>query len=146
MPNSHTTISDFYICKAFKEILATTPAVFKQTVNTPSYQNILAYLAQLPKAERNDPAKMANYITDFCQQPGNESLNDWLGEVYDRLDKDGIDKLVKKPRDPGEEADDEPETMRLIVQKSRDICQELQQLAGGQTQNNPENQDASNQN
>jgi hypothetical protein len=146
MNNPHTTISDFYICEAFKEILTAPPAAFKQTLDAPSYQDIITYLAQLPQVDRNDPGKMANHIAEFCQQPGNETLNDWLGKIYDKLDEDGIDKLVKKPRDPGDEADDEPEKMRLIVQKSRDICQELQQLAAGQTQSNPGNQDESNQN
>jgi hypothetical protein len=146
MNDQQTIISNLYICEAFKEILLTPPAEFQQIVITPSYQNIIAYLAQLPQTEQNEPAKMANHIASFCQQPNNKNLYDWLRKNYARLNQDGINTLVKNSRDPGEEADDEPETMRLILQKSRDICQELQQLAAGQTQSNPENQDESNQN
>jgi hypothetical protein len=137
MNDPHTTISDLYICEAFKEILTTPPAGFQQVINTLSYQDIITFLVKLPPGDRSDPGKMANHIASFCEQPGRETLQNWLGEIYDRLDGDGIDKLVKKTGDPGDEADDEPKKMRLIVQKSRDICQELQQIVAAQTQSNP---------
>ncbi len=144
MRNSHTTTSDYYICKAFKTILTASSDTFKQKLDTPSYQDIYSYLDGLPETDKNEPEKMANYITSFCEQPGNETLYDWLGEIYDQLDEDGIDQLVKKTGDPPEEADDTPEMERLITQKSRDICQELPKLAAEKAQNNSEEQHDSN--
>ena len=79
---------------------------------------------------------MANHIASFCQQPDHETLHNWLGKIYKRLNGDGIDRLVKKTGDPGDEGDDEPEKIRLIRQKSRDICQELQQIVVERTQSN----------
>lgn len=137
MNNPHTTISDLYICQAFKEILTTPPAGFQKAIDSPSYQDIITFLVKLPQGDRTDPGQMANHIAGFCEQPGHETLQNWLGEIYDRLDGDGIDKLVKKTGDPGDEADDEPEKMRLILQKSRDIYQELQQIVAERTQSNP---------
>ena len=134
MTDYQTAVADFYICKAFKEIVSTSPATFHHSITNPSYQDVRDYLAQLPQSDRKDPAKMANHITGFCQQTGHEALYDWLGNIYDRLDSDGINSLVKKPRDPGDEADDEPGDIRLIRQKSRDICQDLQQLAANPKQ------------
>ena len=73
------------------------------------------------------------------------------------LDEDGIDKLVKKTGDPGDEADAPTETSRMLSNEGRDICQSLQSWAtevlnqsnpGNQTQvqgqGNQGNQNASN--
>ena len=145
--------SDIFICEAFKEILADSPAELDQQTRL----NIATYLTQLPSADQFDPSLMANHITAFCQQPGNEALKEWLGEIYDRLDEDGIDKLVKKTGDPGDEADAPTETRRMLSNEGRDICQSLQNWAtevlnqsnpGNQTQvqgqGNQGNQNASN--
>lgn len=117
--------SDFFICKAFKQLLADSPAELDQQTRL----NIAAYLTQLPPADQFEPTAMANHITEFCQQLGNEDLNEWLGEIYDRLDEDGIDKLVKKTGDPGDEADAPIETNRRLLNEGRDICQSLQTWA-----------------
>lgn len=123
MTHNNTIISDCYICEAFKQILTATELTSKER------QEIMSYLTKLPSEDKPDPAKMANHIAAFCQQTGHENLYQQLVSIYNSLDGDGINQLVKKTGDPGEEADDESETTRLITQKSRDICLELQQLA-----------------
>ena len=72
---------------------------------------------------------MADHITAFCEKPGNERLYEWLGEIYDRLDEDGIDKLVKKMGDPDDEVDNKPIPTRMLNNEGREICQDLQNWA-----------------
>ncbi|GAA6617561.1 hypothetical protein [Scytonema sp. NUACC26] len=88
---------------------------------------------------------MANHIAAFCQQPENENLQEWWGDIYDRLDEDGIDIFVKKSRDPGEEADDEAETKRILTNEGRDIGKYLELWAKEVlSQNHQGNKNASN--
>lgn len=149
--------SDIFICEAFKEILANSPAEQDKNLDSPARFAIASYLTQLPSVDKLDPSVMANHITAFCQRSGNENLKEWLGEIYDRLDEDGIDKLVKKTGDPGEEADAPTETDRMLTNEGRDICQFIQTWANeelnqnnegdrtqGQTQSDRGNQNASN--
>lgn len=121
--------SDIFICEAFKQILANPPAQLEQKLGSQAPLAIATYLTRLPSEEQLDPAAMANHITAFCQLEGNEDLEEELGKIYDRLDKDGIDKLVKKTGDPGEEADAPTETGRMLTNEGRDICQSLQHWA-----------------
>jgi hypothetical protein len=128
MNNNDTFIndSDTLICKAFKQILTNPPIKMKEKLTNQIGFTIATYLAQLPLEEKLDPAKMANHITEFCQQPGNEYMEECLGDVYDSLDMDGIDNLVKKTGDPGDNVDDSAETKRMLANEGRDICQFLQ--------------------
>jgi hypothetical protein len=90
---------------------------------------------------------MANHITAFCQKPGNESLNEWLGEIYDFLDEDGINQLVKKTGDPDDIATAISQNPRQRINESRDICQSLQSWANNvRNQSNQQNQNATNSN
>jgi hypothetical protein len=133
--------SDIFICEAFKQILAKFPAELENKLGCQARPAIATYLTQLPPTEQLDPAAMANHITEFCQRPGNAELKEWLGETYDCLDQDGIDKLVKKTGDPGDEADALTETSRMLSNEGRDICQFLQNWATEVlNQNNPDNQ------
>lgn len=149
--------SDIFICEAFKQILANSPAEIEQKLGSQASPAIANYLTQLPSADKLNPAAMANHITAFCQRLGNETLKEWLGETYDRLDQDGINNLVKKTGDPGDEADAPTETSRMLSNEGRDICQSLQSWATEvlnqnsqgnqaqvQNQGNQGNQDASN--
>ncbi|MGK7874624.1 MAG: hypothetical protein AB4426_15355 [Xenococcaceae cyanobacterium] len=147
MNDSDTIISDFYICEAFKQILTASSAELEQKLDSQARQKIATYLVQLPSEDKLNPGTMANHITAFCQQPGNKNLYEWLGDIYDRLDKDSIDKILKKTGDPGEEADEQTETPRMLIQRGRDICQDLQRLATEvQNQSNQGTQNASNPN
>ncbi|MEQ9483367.1 hypothetical protein [Coleofasciculus sp. F4-SAH-05] len=121
--------SDIFICEAFKQILNQPAVELEKTLGSQMPGDIRLYLRQLPSEDYQNPAAMANHITEFCQQPGNEALDEWLGEIYDGLDTDGIDKLVKKTGDPGEEADAPTETNRILINEARDICQYLQNWA-----------------
>lgn len=149
--------SDIFICEAFRQILANSPAEIEKKLNRQPSPAIAKYLTQLPPADKLNPAAMANHITAFCQRLGNEDLEEWLGEIYDGLDQDGINKLVKKTGDPGDEADAPTETSRMLSNEGRDICQSLltratevltQTNQGNQTQvqsqGNQGNQNASN--
>jgi hypothetical protein len=122
--------SDVFICEAFKQILVNPPAQLEQKLGSQARLAIATHLAQLPPEDQLGPAAMANHITEFCLRPGNEDLKEWLGEIYDRLAEDGIDKLVKQTLDPGDEADagTEMETI-LLTNESRDIWQFLQNWA-----------------
>lgn len=136
--------SDFFICEAFRQILVSSGMEGDRQLNEETTVSLANYLAQLPPQDHLNPAIMANHITAFCQQPGNEELKEWLGEVYDRLDRDGIDKLVKKTGDPGPEVDSKPITPRLLYNEGRNACQFLQKWATEvQTQNVQGNQNVS---
>jgi hypothetical protein len=131
--------SDFFICKAFREMLIGVDTENKLQLDSETVVSLANYLAQIPPAEQLQPSVMANHITKFCQQPGNEQLNEWLGEIYDRLDEDGIDKLVKKTGDPGETADDSSQAKQILYNDSRDIFDFLQKRVS-KNQNTPEKQ------
>lgn len=137
--------SDIFICEAFRQILTDTPAELEEKLGSQGRLAIATYLRQLPPEDQLNPDAMANHITKFCQQLGNEDLKEWLGNIYDRLDEDGIEKLVKKTGDPGDEADAPPEEDRNILQnEGRDICQSLQHWADEvQNQSNQGNQNVS---
>ncbi|MFP4124737.1 MAG: hypothetical protein ACLFWI_27815 [Coleofasciculus sp.] len=127
--DSVITDSDIFICEAFKQILTQPLVELEKTLGSQMPYDIHLYLRQLPSDDYQNPAVMASHITDFCQQPGNEALNEWLGDIYDCLDANGIDKLVKKTGDPGEEADAPTEPNRILINEGRDICQYLQNWA-----------------
>ncbi|AVH66190.1 hypothetical protein [Nostoc sp. 'Peltigera membranacea cyanobiont' N6] len=126
--------SDILICQAFKQILTNPPVKLEEKLSNQVRFTIATYLAQLPLEEKLDPAKMANHITEFCQQPGNEYIEESLGDVYDSLDQDGIDNLVKKTGDPGDNVDDSTEIKRMLANEGRDICQFLQGWANEELQ------------
>lgn len=119
--------SDFFICKAFREMLIGVDTENKLQLDSETVVSLANYLAQIPPAEQLQLSVMANRITKFCQQPGNEQLSECLGQIYDRLDRDGIDKLVKKTGDPGETADDSSQAKQILDNEGRDICDFLQQ-------------------
>jgi uncharacterized membrane-anchored protein YjiN (DUF445 family) len=131
--------SDILICQAFKQILTSPPIKMKEKLTNQVSFTIANYLAQLPLEEKLDPAKMANHITEFCQQPGNEYIEECLGDVYDSLDRDGIDTLVKKTGDPGDNVDDSTEIKRMLANEGRDICQSLQGWASEELQQSNQN-------
>nr|WP_019488107.1 hypothetical protein [Kamptonema formosum] len=139
--------SDFFICEAFSQILASPPAELAEKFGSETPLAIANYLQNIPPAEQLDSAAMANYITAFCQKPGNENLNERLGEIYDSLDEDGIDKLVKKTGDPDDIATAISQNPRQRINESRDICQSLQSWANNvRNQTNQRNQNATNSN
>ncbi|BAI91339.1 MULTISPECIES: hypothetical protein [Limnospira] len=121
--------SDFFICVAFHEMLGLSGTEEQQKLDRETAISIADYLTKLPPEDKLNPAAMANHITAFCQQPGNEQLKEWFGEIYDRLDEDGIDKLVKKTGDPGKKAYGLPITGRDIENEGRDACQDIQKWA-----------------
>ncbi len=120
---------DIFICEAFKQILNQPPVELEKTLGSQMPGDIRLYLRQLPSEDYLNPAAMANHITEFCQQPGNEALNEWLEKIYGCLYADGIDKLVKKTGDPGPDVDAPTETKRILINEGRDICQYLQNWA-----------------
>lgn len=124
--------SDFFICAAFRELLVNPSPEYQEKITPKTANSIAQYLSQLPAEDRQNPPVMANHITAFCQQPENEELYEWLGEIYDRLDTDGIDTLVKKTGDPSDEADSESIAERMLYNESRDICDDLQKWADEQ--------------
>jgi len=129
MNNIDIQDADVFMCAAFKQILTSPKDELEQKLGSNACLAIAKYLQSLPLNDLHNPALMANHIAAYCQQPGQENLQSWWGEIYDRLDEDGIDKLVKKSLDPSEEADDEPETQRVITNESRDICKYLEDWA-----------------
>ena len=86
--------SDFFICKAFQEII-TSGNKLEEKLGSQARLAIVKYLRELPLEDYEDPAVMANRITAFSQLSGYEILNEWLGDIYDRLDESGIEKLLK---------------------------------------------------
>ncbi|MEQ9623784.1 hypothetical protein [Coleofasciculus chthonoplastes] len=120
---------DIFICEAFKQILNQPAVELEKTLGSQMPGDIRLYLRQLPSEEYQNPAAMANHITEFCQQPGNEALNEWLEKICNCLYKYGIDKLVKKTGDPGPDVDAPTETKRILINEGRDICQYLQNWA-----------------
>lgn len=121
--------SDFFICAAFQEMLGLSGTAEQQKLDRETAISIAHYLTELPAEDKLNAAAMANHITAFCQQPGNAQLNEWLGEIYDRLDEDGIDKLVKKMGDPDDEADGPSITKKMLENEGRDACQDLEKWA-----------------
>ena len=148
-PEIEITESDFFICKAFEQILKTPRTELNAKLGDKGYLAIANYLTQIPVDDCLDGSKMANYITAFCQQPGNKVLYEWLGKIYDQLDIDGINNILKKTGDPGDEADqpsDNVDVLKVDVLKndSRDICLFLQDWAKETPKSdNPENQNGS---
>ena len=148
-PEIEITESDVFICKAFEQILKTPRTELKAKLGDKGYLSIANYLTQIPVDDCLDVSKMANYITAFCQQPGNKVLYEWLGKIYDQLDIDGINNILKKTGDPGDEADqpsDNADVLKVDVLKndSRDICLFLQDWAKETPKSdNPENQNGS---
>ena len=122
--------SDIFICEAFRQILVAPAAEVEEKLTGERRLAIANYLAGIPQSDKLDPEEMADRIAAFCEFPGNEDLEQWLGEIYDRLDPEGIDKIVKKTGDPGDEADAPPKRNRQILSnEGRDICEELQRWA-----------------
>ena len=142
--------SDFFMCEAFRQIATASDAELERQldVNGSTVRLAIArYLSGLPLTDFQNPAVMANRIAEFCQKPGCERLEEWWGDLYNQLDTDGIDAVLKTSLDPGEEADDEPETQRTLTNEGRDICQQLERWAKEvESQNHPGNQNASNSN
>jgi hypothetical protein len=141
MNDNDTSINDcdILICQAFKQLLTNPPINVKEKLTNQVGVTIATYLAQLPLEEKLVPAKMANHITGFCQRPGNEYMEECLGDVYDSLDMDGIDTLVKKTGDPGDNVDDSAEIKRMLANEGRDICQFLQDWASEELQQSHQN-------
>lgn len=121
--------SDFFICVAFHEMLGLSGTEEQQKLDRETAISIAHYLTKLPPEDKLNPAAMANHIPAFCKQPGNEQLNEWFGEIYDRLDEDGIDKLEKKTGDPDDEADGPSITPGQLKNEGRDILEDLQKWA-----------------
>ncbi|HEY9801662.1 MAG TPA: hypothetical protein V6D25_14995 [Leptolyngbyaceae cyanobacterium] len=150
MNNNNFTDTDTLMCKAFKEIVALPASEIEQKLGSEARVSIANYLNNLPAQDFQNPNVMANHISVFCLSPENKNLRDWWREIYYRLNKDGINKIVKKSLDPGEEADDEPETQNLISNEGRDICLYLERWAqevknqDNQSQDNQGNKDGSN--
>lgn len=143
MNDSHAFIndSDILICQAFKQLLINPPVELEEKLGSQARLAIATCLAQLPPEDKLDPDKMANHIAEFCQQPGNEELEECLGDIYNSLDKDGISNLLKKTNDPGDNADISTETTRMLTNEGRDICQFLQGWAAEElNQSNQGNQ------
>ncbi|MGL4499922.1 MAG: hypothetical protein ACRCU2_12730 [Planktothrix sp.] len=126
MNDSDINESDCFICVAFQEMLGLSGTAEKQKLDRNTAISIADYLTELPPEDKLNPAAMANHITAFCQQPGNEQLNKWLGEIYDRLDEDGIDKLVKNRRDPDDEADGPSIATIILKNEGREACKDIE--------------------
>lgn len=143
-PEIEITESDFFICKAFEQILKTPRTELNAKLGDKGYFAISNYLTQIPVDDCLDGSKMANHITAFCQQPGNEVLYEWLGKIYDQLDIDGINNILKKTGDPGGEADQPIDNLDGLENDSRDICLFIQDWAKETPKpDNPENQNGS---
>jgi hypothetical protein len=143
-PESEITESDVFICKAFEQILKTPRTELNAKLGDKGCLAIANYLTQIPVDDRLHGSIMANYITAFCQQPGNEVLYEWLGKIYDQLDIDGINNILKKTGDPGDEADQPSDNGDDLKNEGRDICLFLQDWAKETLKSdNSENQNGS---
>ena len=148
-PEIEITESDFFICKAFEQILKTPRTELNAKLGDKGYLAIANYLTQIPVDDCLDGSKMASHITAFCQQPGNDVLYKGLKKICNQLDIDGINNILKKTGDPGDEADqpsDNVDVLKVDVLKndSRDICLFLQDWAKETPKSdNPENQNGS---
>ena len=147
MSNSENKMndSDFFICAAFRKILKISATEEQKHLDRETKISLANYLIQLPPKDKVNPAAMANHITAFCENPGNERLNEWLGEIYDRLDADGIDKLVKKTGDPDDDADGPSTTKGLFDNEGRDILEDLQKWANEINKEQPHSTEDDNQ-
>lgn len=142
MSNNDIQYTDFFICQAFYQILTSPLDELEQKLGSKAHIEIAEHFIRLPPEDFQNSAVMANRIAAYCQQPGNESLQEWWGEIYDILDEDGINKMLKQSLDPGEEADDEPETQRFLTNQSRGICKCIKKWAeDNSAQNNQGHQD-----
>ncbi|WP_254174321.1 hypothetical protein [Planktothrix pseudagardhii] len=143
-PEIEITESDFFICKAFEQILKTPRTELNAKLGDKGYLAIANYLTQIPVDDYLYGSKMASHITAFCQQTGNEVLYEWLGKIYDQLDIDGINNILKKTGDPGGEADQPIDNLDGLENDSRDICLFIQDWAKETPKpDNPENQNGS---
>jgi hypothetical protein len=139
------TTSDFFICKAFSEIISSSNTEIKNKLGEKAPLTIANYFGRLTQEDLHNPAELANRITDFTQQPSNEALNEWLEENYDRLDGDGITKLLKMKADPSEEAEEMPEMNSFLTNEARDIGRQLELWSKEiLTENNQETENESN--
>ncbi|MDJ0713993.1 MAG: hypothetical protein QNJ54_07210 [Prochloraceae cyanobacterium] len=128
--------SDFFICKAFHEII-TAGKELENKLGNQARLAIANYLVKIPSEEYEDPSAIANRITAFSQRSsGNKRLNEWLGKIYDRLDETGIEKILKKTGDPGEEAEEDPKMTTNISNEARDICKDIERCAKEERDNN----------
>ncbi len=138
--------SDLFICKAFYEII-TAGKELENKLGNQARLAIVNYLVEIPSEEYQDPSAIANRITAFSQRSSdNENLNEWLGEIYDRLDETGIEKILKKTGDPGEEADEDPQMTNNISNEARDICKDIKRWAKEERDNNQSDRNDSNSN
>ncbi len=106
--------NDFFICKAFKEIITSGDELENKLGNKARFA-IANYLLEIPPEEYENPSAIANHISAFCQRSGNESLYNWLLEIYNRLDETGIEKILKQNRDPGEQAEKDPQMSNILI-------------------------------
>lgn len=99
------TNHDILICQAFDRLLSTPSTEFEAKLGSQIPLTIAKYIAELPPEEIFDSSVMANRISEFCERPENEALDDWFLDIFNSLAKDDIQTLVKKTGDPGDEAD-----------------------------------------
>ena len=142
------TDRDLLICQAFYEIVSTPTTELEKRLGNQIQFTIATYLNKLPFEDRYDDSAMAKHIGNYCYQPGNEKLKEWIKDIYKASAGEDLKKGIEKNKDPGDEADRPTKIARMLNQKSRDILQDLERWSDEvlRQHNNQNNRDESNQN
>ena len=131
---------DQLICDAFYDIVSTPITELTNKLGNGIPLTIATYLDTIPTEKQNDYETMAKYIGEFCYQPGNEILKEWLKDIYKGKAGEDLTMGIEKNKSPGRKSMLPRENNEILVNASRDSLRGLNDWKSSiLTQQNNEN-------
>ncbi len=130
---------DQLICEAFYEIFSTPITELENKLGKGKQLTIATYLDQIPLEERYDYEMMARRIGNFCYQPGNEILIEWLKDIYETQAGEDLTMGMEEKKSPNRKAVSPRKDDGMIENKSRVLRDINDQKNSVLTQQNSEN-------
>ncbi|MDJ0658382.1 MAG: hypothetical protein QNJ42_02720 [Crocosphaera sp.] len=91
---------DQLICDAFYDIVSTPITELTNKLGDGIQLTIATYLDTIPTEKQDDYETMAKYIGEFCYQPGNEILQEWLKDIYKTKAGEDLTMGIEKNKSP----------------------------------------------
>ena len=116
---------DQLICEAFYEIISTPITELENKLGDGISLTIATYLDQIPTEKQDNYETMAEYISNFCYQPGNQILKEWLKDIYKTKAGDDLNIVMEKNKSPGRKSALPRKDTEMLENKSRDSLRGL---------------------
>ena len=116
---------DQLICEAFYDIVSTPITELEKKLGDGIQLTIATYLDQIPSQNQYNYEVMAQHIGDFCYQPGNEILKEWLKDIYKTKAGEDLNIVIEKNKSPGRKSMLPRENNEMLVNASRDSLRGL---------------------